>query len=218
LAAVLCVAALGAGAALAGCGSGDASVPAELALKREDLIATVRALEAVRAPVAREVAATKAIWPSIAKGLPSAPAPLHAQIEAVAASASALRIPAPFGEEASRSLTGPATAIAGTYRSFAELSRRGWQLIAADARAIEAGSPAAAAFAGANVDLYIESVYDAHFALSQVGEKVRKAFHDLGGPQGFGSTLAEERVDALAGFYSEANDRLEPHVASKLGS
>jgi hypothetical protein len=193
-------------------------VPAELALKREDLIATVRALEQVRASVAQEVAATKALWPSIAKGLPTAPASLHAQIEAAAASATALRVPAPFGEEASRSLTGPATMIAGTYRTFAELSRSGWQLIAADARGIEGGSRAAAGFARANVDLYIESVYDAHFALSQIGKKVRKAFHDLGGPPAFGIALSEARVDALAGFYSEANDRLEPHVAAKLGS
>jgi hypothetical protein len=121
-------------------------VRAELALKREDLIATVRTLEEVRAPVASEVAAAKAVWPSIAKGVPRAPAPLHARIEAAAASASALRVPAPFSEESSRSLTGPATTIAGTYRTFAELSRSGWQLIAADARAIEGGSPAAARF------------------------------------------------------------------------
>ena len=193
-------------------------MPAELALKREDLIATVRALEEVRASVAQEVAATKAVWPSIAKGLPTAPSSLRALIEAAAASATALRVPAPFGEEAARSLTGPTTTIAGTYRAFAELSRSGWQLIAADARAIEGGSPAAARFARANVDLYVESVYDAHFALSQVGKQVHKAFHDLGGPRAFGLALSEAQVDALASLYSEANDRLEPHVATKLGS
>ena len=193
-------------------------MPAEVALKREDLIASARALEAVRAPVAREVAVTKAVWPSIAKGLPAAPAPLRAQIEEAAERASALRVPAPFGEDESRSLTGPAATIAVTYRTFAELARSGWQLAAADARAIEGGSPAAASFARANVALYIESVYDAHFALAQIGKKVLKAFHDLGGPLAFGSALSQGQVDALGSFYSEADDRLEPHVATKLGS
>src|SRR5689334_21222030 len=104
------------------------------------------------------------------------PAALRAQIDADAASAAALSVPAPFGEEQSRSLTGPSTAIAGTYRAFALLARSSWQLIAVDARALESGDPAAARFARSNVALYIESVYDAHYALAQIGKKVVKAF------------------------------------------
>jgi len=193
-------------------------VPAELALEREDLIASVHALAAVEAPVAREVAATRSVWPSIAKGLPPSPAPLRAQLDAAALSAAALRVPAPLGEEESRSLTGPSTAMAGTYRTFAVLAHSGWRLIAADARAIQGGSTAAARFARANVPLYIESVYDAHFALAQIGKKVLKAFHDLGGAKIFGSTLPRAQVDAISSFYSESNDRLTPHVETKLGS
>jgi hypothetical protein len=193
-------------------------VPAELALEREDLIASVHALAAVEAPVAREVAATKSVWPAIAKGLPPSPAPLRAQLEAAASSAAALRVPAPLGEEESRSLTGPSTTMAGTYRAFAVLARSGWRLIAADARAIAGGSTAAASFARANVPLYIEGVYDAHFALAQIGKKVHKAFHDLGGPKIFGGALTQAQVDAISAFYSEANDRLTPHVATQLGA
>lgn len=221
LAAALCVAVLGtggAGAALAGCGSGDAPVQAEIALGREHLIAAVHALESVQAPVAREVAATKSVWPAIAKGVPASPAPLRAQIEAAAASASMLRVPAPFGETESRALTGPAVAIAGTYRAFALLARSAWQLIAASARAIETGAAAVVGFARENVALYTESIYDAHFALAQIGKKVSKAFRDLGGSRAFGSALSQGQADALASFYSEANDRLTPRAAARLGS
>lgn len=193
-------------------------MPAELGLEREDLIATVRALTKVRATVAREAAATKLAWRSIAKGLPPSPAPLRAQIGAASSSAAALAIPVPLGEEESRQLTGPSTSIAGTYRTFAVLARSGWRLIAADARAVESGRASAASFARATVPLYIESVYDAHFALAQIGEKVRKGFHDLGGPKVFGSALTQAQVDAIASFYSEANNRLTPRAATKLGS
>jgi hypothetical protein len=193
-------------------------VPAELALSREHLIAAVHALESVRAPVAREVTATKSVWPAIAKGLPASPAPLRTQIEAAASSASLLRVPVPFGETESRALTGPSVAIAGTYRVFAVLARSAWQLFAAQARAIEAGSPGAASFARQNIALYVESIYDAHYALAQIGKKVRKAFHDLGGPRAFGSALTQSQADALGSFYSEATARLTPRAATKLGS
>jgi hypothetical protein len=178
----------------------------------------VHALESVRVAVANEVRATKRAWPSLAKGLPHSPAPLRAQIEAAAAEASALSVPAPFGEQQTRRLTGPSVAIAGTYRTFAVLARSSWQLIAADTRAIERGPPTAARFARANVALYIESIYDAHFALAQIGKKVSKAFHDLGDREVFKTSLSAEQVEAIADFYSEANNRLTPHAATKLGS
>src|SRR6476620_11224584 len=54
-----------------GCaGSSSHATPAALALEREDLAATSRALRELQAPVARSVAATKAAWPMIANGLP----------------------------------------------------------------------------------------------------------------------------------------------------
>ena len=191
---------------------------AELALEREDLIASVHALESVKAQVANEVRATSRVWPAIAKGLPASPAPLRAQIEAASASASTVSVPAPFGEAQSRRLTGASVAIAGTFRTFAVLARSGWQLLAADAHAIERGPPAAASFARANIALYIETIYDAHFALAQIGKKVHKAFHDLGGPDVFKASLVSEQVEALAAFYSEATARLKPRAATKLGS
>jgi hypothetical protein len=61
-------------------------------------------------------------------------------------------------------------------------------------------------------------VYDAHFALAQIGKKVHKAFHDLGAEAAFGGTLTRAQVEALSEFYSEASDRLTPHAATKLGS
>jgi hypothetical protein len=204
--------------AIAGCGKTSAHVPPGLALQREDMIVSVRALGSVQPAVSREVAAAKSVWPAIAKGLPDPPASLRAQLQAAAASAAKLRVPALFGEEQARSLIGPSSSIAGTYRTFVLLARKAWQLIAQDALALEGGARAAASFARANVALYIESVYDAHYALAQIGKKVSKAFHDLGGAPVFAGKLTQAQVDTVAGFYSEANDRLQPHVVTKLGS
>lgn len=77
---------------------------------------------------------------------------------------------------------------------------------------------AAARFARANVDLYIESVYDGHFELAQIAEKLRKAYENLGGPSAFGESLTPAEVNAVAAAYSEASARLRPHVGVKLGS
>lgn len=204
--------------ALDACAGKDAPVPAELALEREDLIATVRALHSIEGPVAGEVTAAKQAWPSIANGLPPASASLRAPVARALARAQAVPVPALFGEARSRLLTGPAFSIAGTYRTFAELATRGWQLIDADARAIQGGTRSGARFARATVALYLESVYDAHFALAQIGAKVHKAFHDLGAAEGFAGAITQAEVDALESFYSEANDRLHPHVGVRLGS
>jgi hypothetical protein len=68
------------------------------------------------------------------------------------------------------------------------------------------------------VALYIESVYDAHFTLAQVGRKLLDGYRKLGGARTFGARLAQRRVDALARAYSEASDRLHPHVRVRLGS
>jgi hypothetical protein len=172
----------------------------------------------VRTQVAQEVQATKRVWPAIAKGLPAPSASLRAQIERASASAGALAFPAPFGEQESRVITGPASSIVATYRSFAVLARTSWRLIAADVRALEGGTPAAAQFARANVDLYIEGVFDAHKQLAQIGKKLHEAFRKTGGPQAFGAALSQVEIDALRDFYSEASDRLRPTAAIKLGS
>ncbi len=210
------------GALATGCGgaASKAATPAALKLEREDLAAACRALQSVRAPVSREVAATKAAWPLIANGLPADVGAVSGSPAAARAAASAVRLPIPalFSEAQARTLTGPAAQIAGLYRSYALLSTRGWKLLNASLRQIESGTPAAARFARANAALYIESVYDAHFALAQVGKKLTAAYEKLGGATSFGAGLAQAQVQALALAYSEASDRLHPHVAARLGS
>ena len=75
-----------------------------------------------------------------------------------------------------------------------------------------------ARFARENVALYIESVYDGHFALAQIGKQLLDGYRTLGGQAPFGGTLTQAEVDALASAYSEAADRLHPHVGVRLGS
>jgi hypothetical protein len=115
-------------------------------------------------------------------------------------------------------LTGPGSSIAGLFRSYIGLASHGWQIIASSIDVIEHGSLAAAHFARANVALYIESVYDAHFAVAQIGKKVLDGYEKLGDGQAFGVALTRDEAEALADAYSEAMDRLHPHVAVRLGS
>ena len=203
-----------------GCGgSHRTSTPAELGLEREDLLAVAHSLQAVEGPVTNEVAAAKSAWPLIANGLPThMPASVMPAVSAAAAAAAAVKQPQLFGEGPAAALTGPASALAGDFRTFDGLSRRGWQLIGAAIRQIEQGSPAGARFARENVGLDVESVYDGHFTLAQVGKQLAAAYKTLGGPAGFGRTLSQAEVDALANFYSEASDRLHPHVGLRFGS
>jgi hypothetical protein len=108
--------------------------------------------------------------------------------------------------------------VAGLFRSYSGLATHGWQLIGASIDEIERGSAVARRFARANVNLYIESVYDAHFSLAQTGKALLDGYRKLGGPSAFGSSLTQAEVDELARTYSEANDRLHPHVGVRLGS
>jgi hypothetical protein len=216
--AVPCVAAVAAAIVLAGCGAA-APRPAAERLRREDLIAVSRALVAPEHAISVEVAATKLAWPHVADGLPVDTAAIpRASIQAAALSAMHVPLPAQFQEVPATTLTGPASAIAGLFRTYWGLSARGWQLIGAAIDQIEHGSATAAHFARANVALYIDSVYDGHFVLGQIGKKVLAAYKTLGGPAGFGEALTQAEVQALAALYSEANDRLRPHPGVRLGS
>jgi hypothetical protein len=207
--------------ALAGCGSASRqSTPAALKLQREDLATASRALKRAAQPAAREVAATKAAWPLIANGLPAdvssvSDAPAFGRATLAAAR---LRMPVLFGEAQARSLAGPAAQLAGLFRSYVLLSARGWKLLGAQLAQIESGSPAAARFASENAPLYIESIYDGHFTLAQIGKKLLAAYDKLGGAAAFGAALTRAEVDALARAYSEDSDRLHPHVAVRVGS
>lgn len=206
--------------ALAGCG-GTSATPAELRLEREDLVAVSRALREVEGPVAREVAAAKRAWPLVVGGLPAGAQALgssRAPIADAATSAARIETPAPLSEAQARSLTGPSAHLAGLFRTYTGLATRGWTLIGTAIDQIEHGSPASARFARKNAALYIESVYDGHFDLAQIGKYLHDGYRDLGGPSAFGRTLTQGEVDALAGAYSEATDRLHPHVVARLGS
>jgi hypothetical protein len=195
-----------------------ATTPAELRLQRQELAAVSRALAASESAVSREVAATNAAWPLIDNGLPAETRALVGPVGAAAASAARVPLPALFGEAPAASLTGPASGLAGLFRTYAGLTMRGWQMIAASIGQIRNGSAAGARFARENVALYIESVYDAHFALAQVGKQLGHAYSMLGGPVAFGRSLSQAEVNALGEAYSEAADRLHPHAGVRLGS
>jgi len=205
---------------LSGCGgSREASTPQALKLRREDLVAVCRALSGAAGQVAIEVADAKRAWRLVADGLPRMiPAAPPPAIAAAAASAARITVPAPLQEAGARALTGPAAELAGLFRTYAVLSARGWRLIAAAVAEIEHGPPASALFARQNVALYIESVYDGHFTLAQIGKKLRGGYSKLGGTAAFGSALVAAQVSALEAAYSETNDRLHPHVGVRLGS
>jgi hypothetical protein len=209
----------GATIAAGGCGAGKTATPAALALERQDLVAASRALSGAEPSVAREVAATKAAWPLVVNGLPAdTSAVSHPAIQAATESAAALGVPTLFEEPQSAALTGPSSGLASVFRDYSRLATRGWQLIGAAIEEIEHSSPIAARFARANVALYIESVYDAHFSLAQIGKQLLAGYKTLGGAAAFGASLTPAEVDALAHAYSEAADRLHPHAGVRLGS
>jgi hypothetical protein len=206
--------------ALGGCSSTTSTSPALLRLQRGDLAAVTRALAAAEPGVRAEVAATSAAWPLVANGLPAdtRTLPPRAAVRAAAAAASKVKTPALFQARAAASITGPGSKLAGALRNSIVLSARAWRMIDAAIEQIEHGAPTAASFARANVNLYIESVYDAHYSLAQIGKQLRAAYRKLGGAGAFGAALTQREVDAVAGAYSEANYRLHPHVGVKLGS
>jgi hypothetical protein len=203
-----------------GCGGGArVASPQELTLERSDLVALSRVVKQIQSPVASEVAATKQAWPLIADGLPSGDVGVaRAPVAAAASSAALVVLPALLQEAEAAALTGPASPLAGILRTYVLLATRGWRLISAAIEQIEHGSPASARFARENVALYIESVYDAHFTLAQFGKQLRLGYKKLGGAGAFEGALPQTEVDELASTYSEANDRLHPHVGARLGS
>jgi hypothetical protein len=211
---------LGAGAlTIVGCSASHKPTPQDLALQRADFVAVNRRLAGMEPSLDREVAATKRAWPLVLGGLPAnISAGTRAAVGAADEGAGAVALPALFQERKSDSLTGPASELAGSIRSSTTLAGRGWKLIGAAIEQAEHGSPAARDFARANVALYIETEYDAHFALAQTGKQLLKSYAKLGGPLAFGSSLTQAEVNALANAYSDANFRLEPHAGVKLGS
>jgi hypothetical protein len=201
-----------------GCGSSSRAVQADLRLQREDLIAAARALARAQRDVAAETLTTKAAWPVVAGGLPaSVGAGEGSSVAAAARGAAAVRVPSLFEPQVAAGLTGPGAGIAGTFRAYAGLSGTGWRMIQDALRASAAGG-SASGFARSNSPLYIESVYDGHFGLAQVGKNLTAGYRKLGGPASFGDELTQQEVDRLAAAYSEPALRLHPHPAVTLGS
>jgi len=220
--AVAVATAIAVGVLLGGCGGGSSTtaiVKPVTRLEREDFVSVVHALAGAEPAMAKEVAATKSAWQLVANGLPRRPsAGTRVTIETAGEAAAKLKLPALFGEREAAALTGPGSGPVGLFRTFVGLSSRGWQLIGSSIEAIEHGSPAAARFARANVALYIESVYDAHFSVAQIGKQIDAGYERLGGAAAFGWLLTEPEVGQLVETYSEANARLHPHVGVQLGS
>jgi hypothetical protein len=205
--------------ATTGCGGGEGASPTGVRLQREDLVAVSHALLRAQGSVEREVAATRAAWPLVANGLPANLAPSgRAAIATAASQASKVLVPAPLPEAPATTLTGPGAQLAGLFHSFDGLARNGWRMVGVALDAVEHGSRAAARFARANVALYIESVYDAHFNLAQIGKKLVSGYRKLGGAEAFGSSFTEGELGTLTRSYSEAADRLHPHAGVHLGS
>jgi hypothetical protein len=176
-------------------------------------------LQALEGQSGAEVTATKAAWPSIANGLARRRRGIYDGTIADAVEAGErLSLPPLFEERQAAALTGPASNIAGLYRTFAGLAGKGWRMLGASIYQIEHGTPAAARFARANSPLYIDSLYDAHFSLGQIAKQLAKGYAKLGGEQKFGGALSQAEVDGLVRTYDEQRDQLEPHVGVKLGS
>jgi hypothetical protein len=209
----------GAALLLSACGSSTQITPAAARLEREDLVIVSHTLSGMRQEIAAEVTATKAAWPFVVNGLatPASSSSLLA-IHTAAQRSAQLKLPTLFQEGRASSITGPASTLAVLVRSYTLLASRGWKLIAGAIEQIEHGSPVAARFARANVALYVESVYDAHFSLAQIGKLLAAGYKKLGGAAAFGISLSEAEVDALSATYSEASDRLHPHTGVRLGS
>jgi hypothetical protein len=213
------VLALAVAVAVAGCGRHKVATAGEAKLENEDLVAVSAALAAAVPQVEAEVAAAKAAWPEILDGVGRHPgAATRSRVQVAAGLAAQLRLPALFTEEGSGELTGPASPLTGQFRSFQALDSRSWQMLDSSLEEIEHGSGPEARFARANLPLYVESVYDAHFTLGGIGKHLEDAYKTLGGQKTFGASLSEARIEQLAGEYSKERNDLSPKERVKLGS
>jgi hypothetical protein len=203
------VAAVGA----AGCG-GPHPRPAALRFERAHLVLVAQLLERLQAPVAGEVAAARAVWPALARGLPAALTPAQGRALAAAARGSAaLALPWYVTSTEGGGLTGPAAAVGGLLNGYASLVPRGWRFLAA---ALTAQAPSTVRFMRANAGLYVYCVYDGHYDLSLMGRALHDGYVRLGGAPAFGSSLTPERVAALVRAYSIPAGRLQPHPPDGL--
>jgi hypothetical protein len=195
-------------------GGGRSPTQAELGQRRAHLAFVARGLRSVEPRVRHELATARAAWPAIAHGLPSSPAEgvlakVQAAMEAVEA------VPPPRFVSLIGELAGPAISIAQLFRFSQALVTAGWQHVES-ALSASAGTPAAR-FARANSSLYIESIYQGMFKLSEIGPRLQAAYLQLGGAQLFGTKLTHARIRSIAGTYGPS-DKLKPHAVLRPAS
>jgi hypothetical protein len=199
---------------LCGCGA-TARDTIELRLERADLRTITSQLSAVQRGLSAEVAASRQAWPSLYNGLPEPP-PKRLQAEVARAQAALARVAAPAFLNEARGLTGPASDIGSLFEVFWALDHQGWTAIAATIQSIRDGPASAAGFRRANVPIYIQSVYDAHYDLSLIANSIKQGYEALGEAQAF-ATLTPVQINALSDLYSPSGARLEPHTSNRLG-
>jgi hypothetical protein len=212
--------ALGGAGVLTGCGSGESNISRrEYALERAQFEQVADELGEVRAAVHSEVASSRSVWPLIYNGLP-ARIGTRVQDGVKAASEVAGDLPAPRFMAKRATLTGPASAIAGLYEDYDRLAERGWRLTETGIAGIVSGPVSVERFVRANSPLYIDAIYDGHFDLSLIGKKLLEGYEKIAslsgqkkfaGIEGFGASLTQGQVNALAAAYSIPAVRLEPH-------
>lgn len=170
-----------------------------------------RGLQQAQGAIDGEVTASRAAWPTVARGLPAHVSPRARALITAAREAARQARTRHFVAQA-RELTGPAAGIAGLLHAFEGLTERGWTLTLNAIDGIEApnGTPAAMRYLRGGASLYIGSIYDGHYALSVVGEKLGRAYEALGSAAAFGSALPASTVRALTRAFSPAADRLAP--------
>jgi hypothetical protein len=188
---------------------------AELALQRSQLTLISHQLLPLEHTVQSEALAARATWPSIAAGLPAHPGPRLIQ-RAAAANATAQALPTPAFVGIRHELIGPGERIATSFDDFELLTRRSWAHVDQALAALQRGPASVANFERANAGLYVNSLYDAHFEASLIGEHILNTYRRLGGPQAFGSSLTRAQVHSIYVTFSPQNLRLTPHLWKQL--
>lgn len=163
----------------------------------------------------REAAAARAVWPALAKGMPTHVSAALAG-EANAANEAATAIPVPPFLAVRHELIGPAERIASLFHSFSLLTQRGFSHIAQTCASLRQGDRRAAKFERGNAGLYIDSVYDGNFDASLIGERVVNSYERLGAAHAFGAALTPAQVSSIASAYSPQVELLSPHLWREL--
>jgi hypothetical protein len=229
-----------AAAGATGCG-GAHPRPAALRLERTDLVRLAHTLRQLESPAVGEVGAARAVWPTVAGGLPARVSPaVRRGVRTAQTRATALVLPRFVATEGA--LTGPAAKLGGMLKAYVVLTQRGWEHLAgavaggrgigqksagdgaamgsrvggSSTSGLSTDSPAASQFLRANSGLYIYCVYDGHYDLSLIGKALQGAYHTLGGAPQFGAVLTQGQVEALARAYSIPATRLAPHPAPSV--